>query len=260
MLEKEFAQLGLTENEREVYLAVLRAGKVSPTRVAKETQINRTTVYSIARKLARLGLIAEDLGAKVAYLYAEKPEALEQMFTREEALLKKRKTVAQKISKELAALPSHATYSVPKIKFIEEADLNEHLYKTYPLWAESGRQRDNTWWGYHDHTFTESYSDYIDWLWKHGPKDQKVRFLTNQAPIEEKMRLKHPERQYKILQTENTFDSSFWIIGDYVIMGQTRNRPHYLVEIHDPLLARNQRELFRVFWNMASTNIQNQKS
>ncbi|MDO8565766.1 MAG: helix-turn-helix domain-containing protein [Candidatus Moranbacteria bacterium] len=260
MLEKEFAQLGLNENEREVYLAVLRAGKIAPARVAKETSINRTTVYSISRKLDGLGLISEDLGAKVAYLYAEKPAALEQMFAKEETLLKKRLVLAKKMSKDLAALPSQATYSVPKIKFVEEADLNDYLYKQYPLWAKSGLQRDNTWWGYHDHTFTESYSKYVDWLWKHGPRNQKVRFFTNEAMIEEKMRKKYPERQYKILPAENNFDSSFWIIGDYVIMGQTRNRPHYLVEIHDPLLARNQRELFKVFWTMAHTKIQNRKS
>ncbi len=248
MLEKEFDQLGLNDNEREVYLAVLRAGKISPVRVAKETQINRTTVYSVARKLSRLGLITEDLGAKVAYLYAEKPEALEKMLIREEEAIKKKKVVAKKISRELASLPSQATYSVPKIKFIEEEDLAAYMRKAYSLWADSGRQRDNTWWGYQDNSFTESYAEYINWTWKHGPKDQKVRFFVNASAIEEKLRIKYLERQYKILAAQNPFDSSFWVIGDYVIMGQTRNHPHYLVEIHDHVWARNQREMFKTLW------------
>jgi hypothetical protein len=34
-------------------------------------------------------------------------------------------------------------------------------------------------------------------------------------------------------------------------MAQTRVRPHYLVEINDELLARNQRELFKGLWALA---------
>ena len=35
---------------------------------------------------------------------------------------------------------------------------------------------------------------------------------------------------------------------EYLIMAQTRVRPHYLVEIHDAVLARNQLQLFKGLW------------
>ena len=252
MLEKEFSKLGLTDNEREVYLAVLQAGKLPVHRVAAETGINRTTVYSIARKLAKLGLISEDLGAKVAYLYAEKPEAIAQIFARDEAQLAARKQVATEVVKELQQLPMSGQYSVPKIKFVQELDLNDYLYKQYPVWAESGKKYDNTWWGYHDSSFTTNYTKFIDWLWKHGPEGQRTRFFTNNLDAaEEGMLKKHPERQFVVLPEQEQLDSSLWIIGDYVIMGQTRNRPHYLVEINDPVFARTQRQLFKNLWDSA---------
>jgi len=248
MLEKEFNRLGLNNNEREVYLATLKAGKASPARIAKETGINRTTVYSVSRKLMSLGLIGEDLSAKVGYLYAEKPEALVHMFAKEEAVLQERKALAQTMAKELAAMPSGKTYSVPRIKFIEEADLTDYLYKQYALWGQSGAQLDNTWWGYIDSSFTREYKEWIHWTWKHGPKGQKVNFFANASAVEAEVSAKHPERITRALPEGQEFDSSFWVIGDYVLMTQSRERPHYLVEIHDAVFARNQRQLFKNLW------------
>jgi sugar-specific transcriptional regulator TrmB len=246
MLETEFAKIGLNKNEREVYLAVLRSGKIPHERVARSTGINRTTVYSIARKLANLGLITEDLGAKVAYLIAEKPEAITRIFKREEDELQKRKAAAEKLASGLSSYRANEEYSVPRIKFIEEEDLNEYLYREYPAWAESGARDNNMWWGYHDHSFTESYKKWIDWIWKQTP-EMKVRVFSNEAKIEEKMQKKYPERVVKPIGKEG-FDSSLWVIGDYIIMCRSRERPHYLVEIHDPVLARNQRQLFKNLW------------
>ncbi len=247
MLEKELHALGLNENEQKVYLRVLAAGKAAPSRISKETGINRTTVYSISRKLIGLGLIGEDLGAKVAYLYAEDTDSLTKLFAKEEEELEKKKMLAQKVAQELAALPRHASYSVPKIKFVEEEDLNDHLYKAYGNWAASGLSHDNTWWGYHDSSFTENYKEWIEWSWKNGPEGLKVRFLTNEHSVEQEVSKKFPERRLKTIEG-NEFDSSLWVIGDYVLMTYSQKRPHYLVEINDPVFARNQRELFKNLW------------
>lgn len=73
-MEKLFLKLGLNYNEQEVYVVVMKAGKISPQHVSKITKINRTTVYSIAKKLESLGLISQDYGQKVRYLVAEEPK------------------------------------------------------------------------------------------------------------------------------------------------------------------------------------------
>lgn len=252
-MDELFNKVGLNKNEREVYLAVLKAGKISPQRVSVLTGINRTTVYSVAKKLQSMGLITEDLGQKVGYLVAVSPENLVGVFEKEEKKIGEKKKAAIELSKELAKLSGDKKYSVPRIKFVEEDNLNDYMYKVYGAWAESGLRHDNTWWGYHDSSFTENYGKFVDYTWTHGPPGLKVRFLTNSvAPMEEEMKKKHPERLFVALSPNNEFDSSLWIIGDYVIMGQTRARPHYLVEIHDEVLARNQRQLFKSLWEMAS--------
>ena len=109
---------------------------------------------------------------------------------------------------------------------------------------------DNTWWGFQDDTFTEKYGSWAEWAWKQTP-DVKVRLFLNRAPVESTMNKKFPERMTRNLPEGISFDSSFWVAGDYLFMIQTRERPHYLVEINDTVLARNQRELFKGLWELA---------
>lgn len=248
-MEKLFEAIGLNANEREVYLAVLRAGKISPQRVARLTGINRTTVYSISRKLRDSGFITEDVGQKVTYLLAASPENLKDIFEKEEKSLAERKQAVIQLAKELEALPKNTTYSVPRIHFVEEADLSKYLQSEYGRWSASTAEYDNTWWGFQDDSFTEKYGKFIEWSWKHSPKDLQVHFFANNAPVEKEMGKKFSERSLKELPSGINFDSSFWVAGDYIFMVQTRERPHYLVEINDAVLARNQRELFKGLWS-----------
>lgn len=246
---KEFEQLGFNIHEQQVYLEVVKAGKIEPSRLAKLTKVNRTTVYSIGEKLVSMGLISEDIGGPVKYFMSEGPDALLALVRKEEESIKQKKQQITGLVESLRSLAPNKHYSVPKIKVVEEHDLTSYLYKKYPDWSQSGDSRDNTWWGFHDNTFTEHYEKWIDWTWAHGPKGLKVKFLTNEVQIEKSMKVKHAERQVRFWKPGG-FDSSLWIIGDYLMMVKTRERPHYMVEINDTVMARNLRGLFRGLWQL----------
>jgi len=250
MPENDFLSLGFNDNEKEVYLAILRAGKVAAHRVATLTGINRTTVYSIGKKLAGLGLISEDKGQKISYFVAEKPEKILAMLEREESAIQEKKKSAASLIAELSSVASEKQYSVPRIKFTEETDLSNALYTEYGRWYKSAEKYDNTWWGFQDDSFTDRYGKWIDWCWKQTP-EVKTRLFLNNVLIEKEMGKKYTERNAKQLPSGVQFDSSFWVVGDYLLMAQTRMRPHYLVEIYDEVLARNQRALFKGLWGLA---------
>lgn len=250
-MEELFRKLGFNDNERDVYLAVLKSGKISPNQVAKETDINRTTVYSIAKKLEKMGIIAQDLGQKVNYLVATPPDKLVSVFEKEEKKMTEKKKTAGELAKALASLASERHYSVPRIRFVEENDLEEYLYEAYPRWEQSVTAGDNVWRGFQDDSFTSCYEEWINWTWKKSRRNYQVEFFFNEADIEKRMHGMHSERKMKVLPNDISFDSSFWTTGEYLLMAQTRVRPHYLVEIHDPVLARNQRELFKGLWALA---------
>ena len=147
-MEELFRKLGLNDNEREVYLAVLQAGKIAPNQVAKTTGINRTTVYSVAKKLEKMGLMVADLGKKVSYLVATPPEKLVAIFEREELRIGEKKKAARALIKELSNLPGEKHYSVPRIRFVEESDMEGYLYEAYPRWSESVARTGNVWRGF----------------------------------------------------------------------------------------------------------------
>jgi predicted transcriptional regulator len=250
-VEELFRKLGINDNEREVYLSVLRAGKIAVNQVARETSINRTTVYSIAKKLESMGIVAIDYGQKISYLVAVPTSQLVGIFEREEKKLAEKKQIAIKLADELSSLASERHYSVPRIKFVEENDLEEYLYVAYPRWEESAKGKENVWRGFQDDSFTTYYEKWINWIWKRSRRDFDVEFFINESNIEKQLTRKYGGRKMKILPNHISFDSSFWTTGEYLIMAQTRVRPHYLVEIHDEVLARNQRELFKGLWSLA---------
>lgn len=250
-MEKLFQQLGMNQNEQEVYIAVLKAGKIAPQQVARLTKINRTTVYSVAKKLESFGLISQDYGQRVRYLVAEDPKKMVEMLNEEGRKIEEKKKIALSLVEKLVTIKSEKHYSVPRIRFIEENDLEKFLYDSYVRWAESVAKGDNIWRGFQDNTFTERYESWIEWTWKQDKqKNLGVEFFMNDTYTEKKLLHKHPTRTMKKIPNGLEFDSCLWVTGDYIVMVQTRVRPHYLVEIYDEVLARNQRELFKGLWRM----------
>jgi len=249
MIEGLLQKLDFSRNESSVYLAVLKHGKISPSRVSTLTGVNRTTTYGIARKLAKLGIVALDLGRKTHYIAALPPNNLHALIKKDELALAKKKSLVSDAVAELGPLTANLNYSVPRIQFIEEHDLNEHLYRRAEIWLRDAEHIDNITWGYRDHTLLENYTDWIDHYWKVAPKKHAVNLLSNRADIEKKLLGKYPNRKNKYWDKVQNFTVTMWVMGNYIVMVSTQQRPHYLIEIHDPVMAQNQRELFKGIWS-----------
>jgi len=249
MIDQILKKLGLNDKEIRVYLTILEYGKILPARVAQITKINRTTVYATAKELLKKGVITEDIGEKSTYYVALPPEDLNQLITKEKSKLKEKEKLIKEAILELEILPKAKTYSIPKIRFIDEIDVKDFLYKQTPIWIESMKKTNSTWWGFQDHTFVEQHQEWIDWLWKYAPQEIDLKLITNSSKIEREMtKKKIARRNIRFWKKDFKFTASQWIIGDYLIMIVTRQKPHYLVEIHDPVFAENMRELFRNLW------------
>ncbi|MEI7890458.1 MAG: helix-turn-helix domain-containing protein [bacterium] len=250
MIQELLQKLGLSEKEIEVYLALFEQGKTTPARLAKATNINRSTVYVLLEKLKDKGLVIEDITTRIMYVSPSSPEDVEEMFYREQEELKEKKKIANKLAEELEKMPKSQSFSVPKIRFIEEDELEDFLFKqTERCWYESMRRSDKTFWGFQDPSFVEHNIKWIDWFWKKYP-DMHVKLLSNQSEIEEKIKEEFPkERNIKFWGKDLDFSATTWAIGDYFVVIVTRQKPFYLVEIHDAVLAHNMREVFKKIWN-----------
>jgi len=246
MIQELLQQLGLSTKEIEIFLALFEQGKATPARLSKTTKVNRSTVYAILGKLKEKGLVVEDISAKILYFSPASSEQVQEMFYRQQENLKERKKIAEKLAAELEKLPQSRTYSVPKIRFIEEEDLAEFLYKRMDRWDESLHNEDKTFWGFQDDSFVKHYLDWINWVWKNY--DIKVKLISNQSQVEKELSGKFKERKIGFWGGDIDFSASTWIMGDYLVMIVTRQHPFYLVEIHDAVMAHNMREVFKKIW------------
>lgn len=249
MIETLLKQLGFNEKEIVVYLAIQKAGKISPVAIAKQTSLNRTTVYSIAKLLVSRGVIREDLGTATRYLVALPPQDLNQIAVKEKRELKQKEAVIGKAIEELQTLQHGTTYEIPKIVFIPEDDINDYLYKQTDAWNESTRQYDGTIWGFQDTSLVKHYEEWIDWYWQgETRKDMQLKLLSNES-AEAIKKTKYTNRQIKFWKQSKDFTATTWIAGDYVLMLVTSDSPRHLVEIHDAVLAHNLREVFKGIWS-----------
>lgn len=239
MINEYLQKLGLSDKEITLYLAILQRGKVEIPEVSKLTGINRTTVYSVAGELVARGLISQDLGSRPNILIANNPEQLKSFINRQQ-------NVVDSLIPELHAISQNTEYSVPKIKFVAELDLESYLYSEADRWDKSMAEIDSTLWGMQDPTFAPRYQEWIKWYYtRPHTKDFKVKVVTNS---EEKGMPKFPQREVMFFGDQFDFNSAIWVRGHYIIMVSYKEKPYYLIEIYDKRLAHNLRELFKGIW------------
>ncbi len=251
MINELLKKLNFSDKEIDVYLTVLKNGKIIPADLARITGIKRSTVYGIAADLKKIGVIAEDLSGPIKYLLACPPVDLKNILTKEkDALVKKERYVTEAVA-ELKQLSADTRYTVPKIRFITEDELEGFLYKQVEVWNDSMEKTGSKWVGLQDHTFAKCYEEWIDWYWAMAPEKQKLQLFTNKSEIEKVIeKKKYSRRQMKNLPKKKTFSTTTWVCGDYIINIFTNSRPYYAVEIRNSELAKNQRDLFEIMWEM----------
>lgn len=248
MINDILKKMGFNEKEVDLYLAILQRGKITPADLARITGINRTTVYSATKELIKKGVIAEDLGGEIMYLVALPPQDLNLVIKKEEQKLMEKKDLVAKAIVELSSLAKYTKYSVPKIVYIAEDDIENYLYKQTPAWNESLMKYGGCWWGFQDASFVKYFEKWIDWYWQTGsPKEMQLQLLSNKS-AETAKKKKYPNRKIKIWKGAKDFTATVWINGDYVVMIITGQSPKYLVEINDTVLAHNMREIYKGIW------------
>jgi sugar-specific transcriptional regulator TrmB len=246
--------LDLNKNELVLYKAVLLAGQMTPTEVAKVTNLKRTTAYSVARSLVEKGLLIEDTTRRPAVFALADAEQVLTQIEKEKKLLVEREESYKKIAAEISKASVGKEYAVPTVRFVEESKMDAFLKQQSSVWNNSGlAAKEHTWWGFQDHTFVEHFSEWIMWFWDRWHEKMDLKLLSNRSATEVNFAKKNEhisKRNIKFWGEALDFYSTTWIVGDYVIMINTRTHPFYLVEIHDKLMAHDQREVFKNLWEM----------
>jgi DNA-binding MarR family transcriptional regulator len=246
--DKTLSALGMNAGERKIYRALFKMREASPTQLAKSTGIQRTTAYSIVQGLAQKGFLVENPSKRPRTYTIAQSADIDTVLKEDRKRLELRETVLKQFAGELSRAAAEDSYPVPSIRFIGEDKMQEYLNKE--PWTVTARKGDSTWWGFQDHTYVENFLPVIERFWKKHPSHVKLKLLSNRGAeaIEEKLKWRYPERQIKVWNRATNFVSSTWVVGEYVILVNTRRRPFYMFEIHDETLANDLREVFKNLW------------
>ncbi|MFA6552820.1 MAG: helix-turn-helix domain-containing protein [Patescibacteria group bacterium] len=111
-------QLGLSEKETQVYLALLNAGPSSVRTLANTAGVNRGTTYDILKILIKRGLASYYHQDKRQYFLAEDPEKLKNFLQDRMHELEESKSAVEKIIPELKSVYNRAE-DKPVVKYYQ---------------------------------------------------------------------------------------------------------------------------------------------
>ncbi len=118
MIEQFLENIGLSQKEASVYMALLEVESSSVMDLAKKTDIKRTSVYPILESLEKKGLVSEvEVGKKNEYR-AEAPERLETYIENEKVRLNEQSKLLSEIIPRLKSV-SRDLGERPIIKYYE---------------------------------------------------------------------------------------------------------------------------------------------
>lgn len=257
LLPRLLRELGFSEKEITVYLALAEHGTLSVPSLVRLTGINRTTVYSVADQLIDKGVVIEDVSRKKGGFMALPPEALHTIADRTEAEAKQMRGRAERLIIELNSLNKKSAYPVPKVALVPEDQIAEHMVTQAPRLAEDVlRFGDGTIWGFTDSTFLHKHWDTVHAFLGHSKiRQTRLKLIGERSEVEDLLAQSgYKHRETRFWHAQYDFSCSLWIYGTFVVMVITRQRPYYLLEIHDEVLASNLRLVFQGLWHSLPEN------
>ncbi|MEZ4103918.1 MAG: helix-turn-helix domain-containing protein [Candidatus Paceibacterota bacterium] len=123
MIKEILEELGFSEKEVEIYLAIIKSDQATASLIAKETDVNRTTVYDILETLMHKGVVSKIKKAGKTYYYALSPDKLIDYLEREKREFSKKidlqKEKVSKIMPKLISIQNLHSVNKPKVRFYE---------------------------------------------------------------------------------------------------------------------------------------------
>ena len=86
------------------------------------------------------------------------------------------------VVREVSVLSRGKNFSLPRVVYIEQEEMERYLYKQIDVWNESIGERDGYYWGFQDSHFVKSYEQWIDDDWtKHSSLDlvKELRLISD---------------------------------------------------------------------------------
>jgi sugar-specific transcriptional regulator TrmB len=239
-LQKTLIEMGLSENEANVYLNSLSLGRTTILKISKASETKRTTVYSAVESLKKMGLMKiEQVGWKTFYS-AEDPEKLEKIIeTKKQELQKSLPDLKSLYSTEGGSSLIKYYEGIEAIKNIHEETLEEmKIGEDYFVISDSTK------WMSADKKFFEKF------VGKRSRKKLNNKLLLQDSEIARiyKQNEEIHNMKIKLFPKSMELSGSITITPNKILIHQT-TPPVMVMAIENKNIIRLQKELFNFMWS-----------
>lgn len=251
MLQQRLSQLGFSDEEVKIYLALLKFGTSSVAQVARLTEIGRVNCYHHLEKLEKQGLVVRSQRSKIKQFSAENPK----IFLNQQL---ERVNIARELVPELTALASTSGQR-PRIQIFEGRSGIRNIFES--MTEQRGGE-------------IVSFSNFdrmtefaTDWLRDHFAQrienGTRTRFIAPWTEHAEQFRHtffpeKFDERLLEIFlisPEEFHFESEISIFSGTIVSMNLHGEQPVGVRIENPELFRTQKAIFDLAWLGATSFI-----
>jgi sugar-specific transcriptional regulator TrmB len=235
--------LGLSDKEIAIYLALLKLGTTNATSLSKEVNLKRTSVYPILEKLVEQGLAKEHIQGKKKSFEATKPDQLKRLFERKILSL-------DAIVPYLNSLVG-SNKKVHGVRFIKS---KQELKGFYDEILEEYKESEYFAIGNVSNWFNIDKKYFLQYRKRRAEYKTKVKILLSSNSKEEPGQ-NDPSllREYKYLPEKYNFKSTIEIFKDKIaIVGQDIDALCVVIEV--PAMTDVFKSVFEILWEILPEN------
>jgi len=233
MIRETLRKIGLSDEEVNIYLFLLKKGYSKATVISKELGVARTTIYRFLSSLHEKGLISENIQNNVKYFYPVNPERIPE-------IIEERVEEIKEIIPELSSLKKRAGEET-KVELFK----GKEGIKT--IMRDILRERKPyTFMGEVEKYFSEIETFSMQWLRKIEMEKIHGKLLCSE---EQRFKIAKTEK-YKLLSHDLMPEISVWTYGNKTALFVWSD-PLYAILIDSKSVTSGNKKTFDYFWSMA---------
>lgn len=237
---ENLVDIGLTQNEAEIYYCLLKSGSSTILNLAKLTDIKRPTVYNIISALESNGLVSLQSKGNKKYYVPESPERLQQILVSKAALLK---GIMPDLAKQYFQVKKQDNIikhyvGIDSIKTMYRdlvSDLKEN--SDYYVMSDQIKWRDL------DPDFFGAY------IQNRHDKGIKAKYLVSQSDFAKEFQKSIEFDEVKLLPKEVKLDTDMVIVPGKQVMIMQIVPPYIAFLIDNTAITNMNQMLFETLWN-----------
>lgn len=232
-------ELGLSDGESKVYLALLKLGSVTVAKLKEETGLHRTTIYDFIEKLLNKGLASYVIKGGVKYFTAARPSKLFELVKEKQEHLEETIPELEKISQFVKE-----EIKVEVYRGVEgfKTALNDILLTTIKQ-----KKKEFCGFGIEESKFHERFPYFMEQLFKKERKaGMQERMIARKGT---KFVFKAPHITYKYMPSEFFSPTPMGVYGNKVYIGIWEPLTTIIIENKD--LANAWKGYFEFLWSLA---------